>query len=103
MDLQDRVGMVVVVGQQGLDLVILELLTDIQIFLIQQFEKIAVIVLAEIVQIIQQPRDRFFINVILVPQILERVILLDDALRFLLIVPEVFRILLFFQLFDSVL
>ena len=95
--------MIIVVGQQGLDLIFFELFIDFEIFFIQQFEKIAVIVLAQVVKIIQQPRDRFFIAVILVSQFLERVILFDDALRFLLVVPEVFRILLVFQLFDLIL
>ena len=101
MDLQKGVGVVVVIGKQDFDLKILEIPVDFFVFFFEQFKKLRIVVPVELIELFQNAFDTrqiLFVSGLEIPQ---PVGLLDDALGLLLIRPEVFFILLCFQLFDS--
>ena len=99
MNLQDGIGMVIVVGKQDIDLEFLEALHGLFIFIAHQIKKLRIIVLLQLIQLFLQRNDVSFVDAILVSERLQRIVFLDDVLGLLLIIPEAISCLNAFKLF----
>jgi hypothetical protein len=99
MDLQQGVGMIIIVGQKDLDLKILKFLVHILVFIFQQFKKFGIVISVELIQFSEYPLDVRLILKISGLQILQLIVFFDDILSLLLVRPESLGILQLFQLF----
>ena len=100
MDLQQGIGVVIVIGKQNFDLKVLKILIDLCVFFFQQFEKFRIVIPVELIEFRQNAFDALFTLRISIFQILQLVGFLDDCLSLLLIRPEIFFALSLVQLID---
>ena len=100
MDLQQGIGVVIVIGKQNFDLKVLKILIDLCVFFFQQFEKFRIVIPVELIEFRQNAFNALFTLRISILQILQLVGFLDDCLSLLLIRPEIFFALSLVQLID---